>query len=90
MLGTPLGHDDFVAQHLRTVTRDHHCLLERIPLMQDVQSAWLLLLHCASARTNYQIRSVNPTVVEEFATDSRRERVAMFGAQILNIDPAQC
>ena len=45
VLGTPLGHDDFVAQHLRTVTRDHHCLLERIPLMQDVQSAWLSTAH---------------------------------------------
>ena len=87
VLGTPLGHDDFVAQHSRTITRDHH--LERIPHMQDVQSAWLLLLHCASARANYQILSVNPTAVEDFAR-THDENVCQCLGRILNIDPARC
>ena len=58
VLGTPLGHVDFIAQHLRNVTEEQRCLLERIPMVQDVQSAWLLLLHRAAARANYQLRSV--------------------------------
>ena len=57
--------------------------------MQDVQSAWLLHLHCASARANYQIRSVNLTAVEEFAR-THDENVWQCLGRILNIDPAQC
>ena len=64
VLGTPLGHVDFIAQHLN-VTEEQRCLLERIPMVQDVQSAWwLLLLHCAAARANYQLRSTHPDTVE--------------------------
>ena len=32
-----------------------------------MQSAWLLLLHCASTRANYQLRVVRPECVLEFA-----------------------
>ena len=35
--------------------------------MQDVQGAWLLLVHCASARANYFLRSVRPEAVAEYA-----------------------
>ena len=42
-------------------------LLEAIPTVPDVQSAWLLLLHCASARANYLLRVVRPEWVEQFA-----------------------
>ena len=37
-------------------------LLNAIPTVPDVQSAWLLLLHCASARANNQLRVVRPEV----------------------------
>ena len=46
VLGTPLGHPDFVAAQL-----------QRIPRVPDLQSAWLLLLHCASPRAK-----LRPTV----------------------------
>ena len=42
VLGCPLGHEDFVTPQL-----------EAIPTVPDVQSVWLLLLHCASARANF-------------------------------------
>ena len=42
-------------------------LLDAIPKVPDVQSAWLLLLHCASARANHQLRVVRPGLVESFA-----------------------
>ena len=48
----PLGHPDFVSAHLERTTAEHAVLLERIPLVPDVQSAWLLLVHCASGLGN--------------------------------------
>ena len=42
-----------VRQHQQT-------LLDRIPSLPDVQSAWALLLHCAAAKANYFIRVVPP------------------------------
>ena len=36
VLGTLLGHRDFVAAHLARVLRSHQTLLERIPAVQDV------------------------------------------------------
>ena len=42
VLGTPLGHDDFVAAHLQECLRSHQILLDRIPEVTDLQSAWAL------------------------------------------------
>ena len=67
VLGTPLGHPDYVATHLEEMRRKHDVLLEAIPTVPDVQSAWLLLLHCASARANYLLRVVRPEWVDQFA-----------------------
>ena len=46
---------------------DHTLLLERIPEVPDLQSAWLILLFCASTRANYLLRALPPGVTEEFA-----------------------
>ena len=54
VLGTPLGHPDFVAAHLDRVLSDCRTLLERISAVQDVQCAWALLLHSAVGRANCQ------------------------------------
>ena len=35
--------------------------------VKDLQCAWLLWLHCASARANYQLRVVNHTSTAQFA-----------------------
>ena len=89
VLGTPLGHVDFIAQHLLNVTEEQRCLLERIPMVQDVQSAWLLLLHCAAARTNYQLRSVHPGAVEWYAR-SHDENIWQCLGRILHVDLGMC
>ena len=52
VLDTPLGHPDYVATCLEGMRRKLARLLEAIPSAPDVQCAWLLLLHCASARGN--------------------------------------
>ena len=53
ILGTPLGHPDFVRASLESKNASHQRFLDRIPLLQDVQASWLLLVHCAAARANY-------------------------------------
>ena len=66
ILGTPLGHPASVRAHMDRAARDHQTLLDRIPLLQDVQAAWLLLLHCASARANFLVGVVEPASAREF------------------------
>ena len=56
VLGASVGHRDFVRKHLERILEQHEVLLNGIPRVPDVQSAWLLLLHCASVRANYQLR----------------------------------
>ena len=67
ILGTPFGHPDFVRKHLTDLAEEQRILLERIPMSKDVQGSWLLLVHCASARANYFLRSVRPEAVAEYA-----------------------
>ena len=67
ILGAPLGHPQFVEAHLNKKIVEHEVLLERIPTVPDLQSAWSLLLHCASARANYLLRVVSPAVTRGFA-----------------------
>ena len=52
VLGTPLGHPAFIHAHLEKKVEEQRKLLTRIPLVPDLQSAWLILLHCAAARAN--------------------------------------
>ena len=51
----PVGLDNelTVVRHLRSVSREQQVLLDRTLLVQDLQSAWLLLFHCVSIRVNY-------------------------------------
>ena len=60
VLGSPVGHPQFVQSFLRRKTAEHSVLLKRIPIVPDLQSAWLLLLYCAAARGNFWIRTVPP------------------------------
>ena len=53
VLGTPLGHPDFVRAHLRSSTEAQRVLMQRIPSIPDLQGAWLLLLFCAGSRFFY-------------------------------------
>ena len=67
VLGTPLGSVEFVQAHLQKTLADHDTLLSRIPLLDDTQSAWALLLHCAGSRANYLLRVIRPELVRNFA-----------------------
>ena len=67
ILGSPLGSPAFVAQQLQEAVANHAGFLSRIPLLQDLQASWLLLLFCASPRCNYQLRMLAPSASEAFA-----------------------
>ena len=67
MLGSPLGHEDFVARQLQRKRADQDRLLERIPTLDDLQAAWLLLQSCAAPRANYLLRILPPHLTADYA-----------------------
>ena len=67
VLGVPLGHPDFIERFLQPKIDEHRLLLERIPIIPDVQAAWLILSCCASAKSNFFLRGVSPAHSGEFA-----------------------
>ena len=68
VLGTPLGHPDFVRAHLRSST-EARVLMQRIPSIPDLQGAWLLLLFCAGSRAHNLLRVVPPDLAFDFAAE---------------------
>ena len=67
VLGTPVGHQEFVKQELLKTVAEHSKLLLKIPEVKDLQCAWLLLLYCGVARANFYLRTVRPELTEEFS-----------------------
>ena len=88
VLGTPLGDPAFIQAHLEKKADEQRTLLERIPMVTDLQSAWLILLHCASARANYLLRVVEPQSVAAFAR-AHDEGVWTCMCALLNINTTQ-
>ena len=66
VLGAPIGSDEFVRAQLEVTATKHATLLQRIPALRDLQSAWLLLLFCAAPRANFHLRVVRPPLSEAF------------------------
>ena len=89
VLGTPLGQDEFIEAHLARTSQSHETLLDRIPMLSDVQSAWALLLHCANARATYLLRVVRPEMVQRFA-DGHDRGLWRCLSTILGVHPEQC
>ena len=72
ILATPLGQADFVREYLEAKSDSHRTLLARIPAVQDLQAAWLILLFCASARANFLLRALPPQATYEFSLQHDR------------------
>ena len=66
VLGAPIGCDEFVRTQLQATATEQASLLQKIPAVRDLQSAWLLLLCCAVPRENFYLRMVRPRLSEEF------------------------
>ena len=67
VLGTPVGHANFVQDCLQQKRAEHQRLLDRIPCVPDLQAAWLLLLFCARPRCNYLLRALPPAETAAYA-----------------------
>ena len=67
VLGIPVGQPAFVREFLENKSREQTVLFQRIPWVNDPQSAWLLLSMCAATRANFWLRGVRPEQTEEFA-----------------------
>ena len=67
VLGTPVGHQEFVKQELLKTVAEHSNFLLKIFQVKDLQCAWLLLLCCGAARANFFIRTMRPDLTEEFS-----------------------
>ena len=85
---TPLGHTDFVSVQLMEKLAEHEALLARIPLLQDLQAGWALLLHCAGGRANYLLRVVRPALVRE-CVEGLNTGLFNCLCRIMNIVPGQ-
>ena len=67
VLGSPLGHGAFVARQLNSKREEQDRLLQRIPALDSLQAAWLLLLFCAAPRANYLLRILPPHLTADYA-----------------------
>ena len=86
ILGAPVGQVEFVKAQLEKEA-EHSVLLQRIPLVDNLQAAWLLLSFCAAARANFIMRTVSPELGEAFATGHDNSVRACLGS-LLNVDVA--
>ena len=60
VLGVPVGLPSYILSQLEQKAGEHEEFLRRIPVIQDVQAAWLLLLCCAVPRALFWLRTVQP------------------------------
>ena len=69
-----MGQPEHVLQFFDEKSDEHRTLFQRIPMVENPQAAWLLLLMCASTRANFWLRGVQPEWTSTFAeTHDARE-----------------
>jgi len=67
VLGASLGSPEFVSAHAQERLQEESELLDQLPELGDVQSAWCLLLQCAVPRANHLLRQLAPPVAHGYA-----------------------
>ena len=68
VLGVPLGTDAFVEAHLQERLQTEQRLLDELPELHDLVSAWCLLSQCAVPRANHTLRTLPPSLSSTYAT----------------------
>ena len=68
VVGSPIGCDEFVAQHGARRLQEEEPLLAELRDMPSTQVAWLLFYFCAVPRANHLLRTVPPQQVAPYAT----------------------
>ena len=78
VLGLPIGREDYVKNQLAKKTEEHQVLIDRILPVQDLQSAWLLLFHCAGSLATFRLRSVRPSLTADISDAHDRQMWECF------------
>ena len=65
--GIPVGRRKYIEHFLDVRVTGQAEFLQKIPLVKDLQCAWLLLLYCGVSRANFYVRSVAPEFSLQFA-----------------------
>ena len=65
----PIGHADFTQRKLAARLDDECRLLGELRELPDLQSAWLLLLYCASPQAQHVLRTVAPRDAAAYASE---------------------
>ena len=65
VLGTPMGTKAFVEQQANDRIEKEKGLLKELPLLKDVQAAWVLLCQSAVPRANHTIRVFPPSLSQK-------------------------
>ena len=73
ILGSPVGTASFVAAQADLRLQDEVAFMKEIALLPDPQSAWQLFCKCAVPRGNYWLRTLPPSLSEQYA--ARRDEV---------------
>ena len=61
---------------------EHSVYVQRVPLVENWQAAWLLLSFCASAHAIFIMRTVRPELGEDFAQRHDAKLMECLGALI--------
>ena len=77
VLGTPLGHEEFVKSQLQRKLQDQSLLLQRIEAVPDLQCARLMLLFCACQGKLFP-PSGSPRLFRGVRPATRRRHLASF------------
>ena len=88
LLGSPVGTREFIAATLDEARAKHAALFARLPDVQDLQCAWLLLLFCAAPRWTYLLRSVPPADTASFAAAHDEAVLECLGRLLSGADTA--
>ena len=86
VLEIPIGSPEIVRSQLEQTSLKHKVLFNRLTHVEDLQSAWLLVLFCANTRATYSLRGLPPQETEHFATEhdanSRRCFSLLLGVSV--------
>ena len=78
ILGTPLGHPDFVESHLQSVARKQQVLLDRIPMVSDVQIRVAFAVALCISSGKFPVEGGATHGGGELCQDPRCKLVAVF------------
>ena len=77
-LGVPIGQEEYIKNHLAKKSDEHQVLMNRIPFVQDPQTAWLLLFYCAGSRATFWLLSVRLQFSADFADANDKQMWEFF------------